>query len=192
MTREQAKQKLISLGVAEPTEEQITDLLNTIGAETKKEKDRAEGYKEKADKADELQAQIDELNNQNLSAEEKANKALEIANNRIAELEKSQAIATQKSNVIEKFKVTADQANQIVKDDGSIDMDVLGQIISDKETAAATAKEQEIARNAGNPGGGSAGGKGGDNKSNAEIIASKLFSKQKNETDILSHYVGGN
>ena len=51
MTREQAKQKLISFGVAEPTDEQISDLLNSINAETKKEKDRADGYKAKADKA---------------------------------------------------------------------------------------------------------------------------------------------
>ena len=54
MTREQAKQKLISYGNAEPTEEQITDFLNTLGSELKKEKDRADGYKAKADTADEL------------------------------------------------------------------------------------------------------------------------------------------
>ena len=67
MTREQARQKLISFGVEEPTDEQISDLLNSINAETKKEKDRADGYKAKADKADELQSQIDELNSQNMT-----------------------------------------------------------------------------------------------------------------------------
>ena len=60
MTREQAKQKLVALGVAEPTEEQVTDFLNTIGAETKKEKDRADGLKAKAYKTDELQTQLDD------------------------------------------------------------------------------------------------------------------------------------
>lgn len=160
MTREQAKQKLNALGIAEPTEDQITALLNTIGAETKKEKDRADGLKEKADKADQLQTQLDELNNQNLSDIEKANRALETANNRIAELEKAQAIAAQRNSVSEKFKVTSEQAKQIVKDDGNLDYDVLSQIISDKEKAAATAKEQELAGSATNPGGGSAGGSG--------------------------------
>lgn len=158
MTREQAKQKLISFGIAEPTDEQITDFLNTIGTETKKEKDRADGYKAKADKADELQTQLDDLNSQNLSDIEKANKELEKANQRIAELEKNDAIKTQRSLAMEKFKVTAEQAKQIVKDDESLDYDILGQIISDKESASATAKEQEIADNATNPGGGSAGG----------------------------------
>lgn len=191
MTREQAKQKLISFGVAEPTDEQISDLLNSINAETKKEKDRADGYKAKADKADELQTQLDELNNQNLSDIEKANKALETANNRIAELEKAQTIATQRNSVAEKFKVTSEQAKQIVKDDGSLDYDVLGQIISDKEKAAATAKEQEIAKNATNPGGGSAGGSN-EPKTTAEKIAQKMFGGQKQENNILSHYVGGN
>ena len=191
MTREQARQKLISFGVAEPTDEQISDLLNSINAETKKEKDRADGYKAKADKADELQTQLDELNNQNLSDIEKANKALETANNRIAELEKAQTIATQRNSVAEKFKVTSEQAKQIVKDDGSLDYDVLGQIISDKEKAAATAKGQEIAKNATNPGGGGAGGSN-EPKTTAEKIAQKMFGGQKQENNILSHYVGGN
>ena len=190
MTREQAKQKLISFGIAEPTDEQVTDFLNTIGTETKKEKDRADGYKAKADKADELQTQLDDLNSQNLSDIEKANKELEKANQRIAELEKNDAIKTQRSLAMEKFKVTAEQAKQIVKDDGSLDYDVLGQIISDKESASATAKEQEIADNATNPGGGSAG-TNNDTKSTAEKIAEKMFSGQKQENNILSHYLGG-
>ena len=190
MTREQAKQKLVALGIAEPTEEQVTDFLNTIGTETKKEKDRADGLKAKADKADELQTQLDDLNSQNLSDIEKANKALETANSRIAELEKAQAIAERRNIVSEKFKVTSEQAKQIVKDDGNFDYDVLGQIISDKEQAAATAKEQEIASNATNPGGGSAGGT--DEKATAEKIAEKMFGGQKQENNIISHYVGGN
>ena len=173
MTREQAKQKLVALGIAEPTEERVTDFLNTIGAETKKEKDRADGLKAKADKADELQTQLEDLNSQNLS-----------------DIEKAQAIAERRNIVSEKFKVTSEQAKQIVKDDGNFDYDVLGQIISDKEQAAATAKEQEIASNATNPGGGSAGGT--DEKSTAEKIAEKMFGGKKQENNIISHYVGGN
>lgn len=189
MTREQAKQNLIGFGIEQPSEDQISNYLNQIGAETKKEKDRADGLKAKADKADELQSELDKINEQNLSEVEKANKALETANNRIAELEKKDAIATQKATVIDKFKVTAEQANQIVKEDGSLDYDVLGQIISDKEIAAATAKEQEIANGASNPNGGNAGNN--ETKSKAEQIATKLLGGQKQEKNILSHYVNG-
>lgn len=189
MTRAEAKQQLISLGIAEPTEEQITNLLNSVNAETQKEKQRADAFKADADKAAELQAELDRINNEKLSDVEKANKALETANNRIAELERNQAITAQRSSVMEKFNVTGEQAKQIVKDDGSFDTDVLGQIISDKEKAAATAKEQEIAKGATNPGGGSAGS--GNEKSGPENIAAKLFTSKKADNSVLSHYLNG-
>lgn len=189
MTREQAKQKLVALGIAEPTEEQVTDFLNTIGAETKKEKDRADGLKAKADKADELQTQLDDLNSQNLSDIEKANKALETANSRIAELEKAQAIAERRNIVSEKFKVTSEQAKQIVKDDGNFDYDVLGQIISDKEQAAATATEQKIASNATNPGGGSAGWADDTKPEDVKNAENITFGTQASEQSEKDYYV---
>ena len=73
MTREQAKQNLILIGVAEPTDEQVSNYLNQVNGETKKEKDRADGYKAKADKADELQTQLDEIEAGNLTEVEKVN-----------------------------------------------------------------------------------------------------------------------
>ena len=92
MTREQAKQNLIAIGVAEPTDEQVSNYLNQVNGETKKEKDRADGYKAKADTADDLQKQLDELQAGNLTELEKANKALDTANKHIAELQKNNAI----------------------------------------------------------------------------------------------------
>ena len=174
MTREQAKQNLIAIGVAEPTDEQVSNYLNQVNGETKKEKDRADGYKAKADTADDLQKQLDELQAGNLTELEKANKALDTANKKIAELEKAQAIATQRANAASKFNVTAEQAAQIVKDDGSFDYDVLGKIISEKETAAAQAKEQEIANGSTNPGGGTAGGNKDNEKTEAEKAAESI------------------
>ena len=174
MTREQAKQNLIAIGVAEPTDEQVSNYLNQVNGETKKEKDRADGYKAKADTADDLQKQLDELQAGNLTELEKANKALDTANQKIAELEKAQAIATQRANAASKFNVTAEQAAQIVKDDGSFDYDVLGKIISEKETAAAQAKEQEIAKGSTNPGGGTSGGNKDNEKTEAEKAAESI------------------
>lgn len=174
MTREQAKQNLIAIGVAEPTDEQVSNYLNQVNGETKKEKDRADGYKAKADTADDLQKQLDELQAGNLTELEKANKALDTANKKIAELEKAQAIATQRASAASKFNVTAEQAAQIVKDDGSFDYDVLGKIISEKETAAAQAKEQEIAKGSTNPGGGTAGGNKDNEKTEAEKAAESI------------------
>lgn len=190
ITREQAKKNLISIGVAEPTEEQITSYLNQIGSETQKEKDKADKYKEKADKADELQSKLDEIEQGNLSEIEAANKNLEKANQRIAELEKAQMVVNQKKIVTEKFKVTGEQADKIVKEDGTLDYDVLGQIIADKETAAAQAKEQEIANGSINPGGGNTGGGKPDDKpddvKNAESI---VFGNKQSEQSVKDYYV---
>lgn len=191
MTREQAKQNLIAIGVAEPTDEQVSNYLNQVNGETKKEKDRADGYKAKADTADDLQKQLDELQAGNLTELEKANKALDTANKQIAELQKNNAIRDLREKAMTDFKVTSEQAKAIVKEDGSFDTAELGKIISEKETTAAQAKEQEIAKGSTNPGGGTAGGNkdGADNKTNAEKIAESLISNAPKNNDVLSHYI---
>lgn len=165
MTRAEAEQNLKNFGIEEPTKEQISDYLNQVMGEAMKEKNKANQYKEEADKAAELQKKLDEIESANLSEIEKATKALEASNKRVAELEKSIAISNTRTSIAEKFKVTADQASQIIKDDGSMDYDVLSQIIADKEIASANAKEQEIAKNAMNPGGGNEGSSKDDDMS---------------------------
>lgn len=186
MTREQVL-KLFP----DATDEQITNLLNQSNAELAKEKNKSAQLKEQAEKAEELKKQLEELESKGLSDLEKATKDLETANAKIAELEKAQALAKQRTSAAEKFKVTAEQAAQIVKDDGTFDYDVLGQIISDKETAAAKAKEAEIAAGSANPGGGS-GGKGGK-KTDAEKIAEEIgksFSSANSTTEtVLKNYL---
>lgn len=188
MTREQAKQNLIAIGVAEPTDEQVSNYLNQVNSETKKEKDRADGYKAKADTADGLQKQLDELQAGNLTELEKANKALDTANQQIAELQKNNAIRDLREKAMTDFKVTAEQAKAIVKEDGSFDTAELGKIMSEKETAAAQAKEQEIANNSENPGGGTAGG---ENKKTADVEnAEKIsFGKPAESAEAKDHYV---
>lgn len=171
------------------TDEQITNLLNQNNSEVAREKGKADKYKADAQKADELQKQLDDLNSQNLSDIEKANKALEQANNRIAELEKTDAIRSQRSNAMEKFKITAEQAGQVIKDDGSFDYDALGQIISDKEKNAIADYEKKNLDGTPNPDGGK-GGTGGDEKpedvKNAESIT---FGTQASEQSEKDYYV---
>ena len=172
MTREQAKQNLISIGLEDPTDEQITNYLNQVNGETQKEKDKAAEYKEKADKADEYKAKIDELEAGNMTELEKANKALELANDQIAKMQKENSIRDLREKSMTDFKITAEQAKTVVKDDGSFDTAALGKIMSEKETAAAQAKEQEIAGKQDIPGGGSAGG--GKDKTEAEKTAEAI------------------
>ena len=172
----------------EATDEQITNLLNQNNSEVATEKNKAKQYKAKADTADDLQKQLDEIQAGNLTELEKANKALDKANQQIADLQKSNAIRDQREAAMTNFKITAEQAKAVVKDDGSLDYTELGKIMSEKETAAAQAKEQEIAKNQDIPGGGSNKG-GADNKTNAEKIAESLISNAPKNNDVLSHYI---
>jgi hypothetical protein len=89
-------------------------------------------------------------------------------------------------------KNVEEQAKTVVKEDGSFDTTVLGQIISEKETASAQAKEQEIAKGTPNPGGG--GSNQDSEKTEAEKIAASLISSNSSQSnnDVLSHYLGGN
>lgn len=172
----------------EATDEQITNLLNQNNSEVAKEKNKVSQYKAKADTADSLQKQLDEIQAGNLTELEKANKALDTANQQIADLQKSNAIRDQREAAMTNFKITAEQAKTVVKDDGSLDYTELGKIMSEKEIAAAQAKEQEIAKNQDIPGGGSNKG-GADNKTNAEKIAESLISNAPKNNDVLSHYI---
>lgn len=193
MTREQAKQNLVTIGISEPTEEQVTNYLNQVNGESQKEKRRADDYKEKADKAAELQQKLDEIEAGNLSEVEKANKLLEDANKQIAKLQKENALRDQRESAMSNFKITAEQAKTIVKDDGSFDYDALGKIISEKEAAAAQAKEAEIAAGSTNPGGGSAGDNKDKEKSDAEKMAEgigKTFAEaNKTSESVLGKYL---
>lgn len=109
MTREQAKQNLIDFGIEEPTNEQISNYLNQVNGEVVKEKNRADRYKADAEKSAELQKQLDEIANQNLSDIEIANKKYEDAQNLIqekegiiAQLQKEKLVATLTSKFAEK------------------------------------------------------------------------------------------
>lgn len=181
MTRQEAIDNLSLIGIENATDDQITKYLNQVHGETNKERERAEGYKKDADKAaniskkandqnaalqskiDELQGQLDEINARDMSDVDKAHKETEDARkeaqqalDKIAELEKEIARKDTLQSLADKGIVGEDASN-LIKEDGTVDFETLGKIISDREAAAATAKEQEIARNASNPMGGSAG-----------------------------------
>lgn len=178
----------------EATDEQITKLLNQNNTEVANEKDKSkklkeelDGLKESATSAEELQKKIEEIEQSKLTETEKIAKELEKANQRVADLEKLGTIRDQREAAATKFNITAEQARQIVKDDGSFDYDVLGQIIAEKESAAALAKEQEIASLSTNPGGQGASGGEGNNIATDIAVASAKRAGAANES-ILNNY----
>ena len=180
------REELIAMGISEENADKI---MADYGSTVQKANAKAEQYKEKANKADELQTQLDELNSQNMTEVEKATKALESANQKIAELEKRDVIRTQRANAMEKFGLTAEQASKVVTDDGATDYEVLGQIFADSKKSAIAEYEKQKLDGTPNPGG-SAGGSG-EEKTTAERLVEKFYSGQKQENNILSHYLGG-
>lgn len=135
----------------EATDDQITNLLNQNNSEVVREKNKASQYKAKADKADELQTQLNELETGNMTELQKANKALETANQQIAELQKNNAIRDLRESAMTDFKITAEQAKAVVKEDGSFDTAALGKIMSDKEATAIAEYEKNALNDTPNP-----------------------------------------
>ena len=180
------REELIAMGISEENADKI---MADYGSTVQKANAKAEQYKEKANKADELQTQLDELNSQNMTEVEKATKALESANQKIAELEKRDIIRTQRANAMEKFGLTAEQASKVVTDDGATDYEVLGQIFADSKKSAIAEYEKQKLDGTPNPGG-STGGTGKDEKpedvKNAESIT---FGTQSAEQSAKDYYV---
>ena len=180
------REELTAMGL---TDEQIEKIIAENSKDVQAANAKANKNSEELTRLRELEKEYTAMKDQNLSEQEKAAKQLEEANNRIAELEKAQTLATQRTNAAEKFKITSEQAAQVVKDDGSFDFDALGKIISDKETAAAQAKEQEIANGSTNPGGGSAGESGKEKTADVENAEKISFGSNAASEEARNHYV---
>lgn len=193
MTRLQARDFLnSSLGIEEPTEDMITSYLNSVNGETKKEKERADAYKKDSEKVAELQKALDELNNQNLSDIEKANKATESANNEIAEL-KRQISAMNTKNSLLANGIKDEEADKIIEslNGGNFDASILGQIIADRTKSAIADFEKQALNNTPNPDGGTGGDNGKPEKTEmdkaVELAKASLGGADKS-TDIINAY----
>ena len=69
-------------------------------------------------------------------------------------------------------------------------IDSMSQIIADKETAAAQAKEKEIANGSINPGGGNpGGGKQGNKPEDVKNAESIVFGNKQSEQSVKDYYV---
>lgn len=182
------REELIAMGISEENADKI---MADYGSTVQKANAKAEQYKAKANKADELQTQLDELNSQNMTELEKATTALETANQKIAELEKKDTVRTQRANAMEKFGLTAEQASKVVTDDGATDYDVLGQIFADSKKTAIAEYEKQKLDNTPNPGGTKVGS---DNEKNeaekiAERIGKNLAGTNENAKSIVDSYL---
>lgn len=192
LSRLQAKDFLISLGVAEPTDTQISDYLNSVMGEVKKEKDRAEQYKKDSDKVAELQAKLDEINSQNLTDIEKANKATETANERIAELERQIKESNIRKGLAEKG-IVGEDADKFVSGlmDGNFDAEAFGAIYENGKKSAIADFEKKALEDTPNPNGVGSDGKEPEKTEMdkaVELAAKSLGGADKSSADIINAY----
>lgn len=175
MTREEARQNLVALGLQEPTDEQVTNYLNQFHANRNNPPapqpvpapvPQPQPEPAPNDEMEKLRKQIADLQSENAKKD-------------------ILAYATQKGltgehveNILSAYGDNVDAAKASI--------DAICNVISARETAAATAKEQEIAGKANNPGGGS---DKGETKTTAESLVEQYFGGNQQDTDILNHYM---
>ena len=171
MTRKEAEQNLIGFGIAEPTDEQITNYLNQIGAETKSYKDKLASVGGKDDRIAELEKELEKLNKQNMTELELERAEKDKALSSVANLEKQIEQMITKTELA-KLGITGEVADTLVSGNGKLDFATLGQIISDREKNAVSEYEKKALENTPNPSGNK--GKDEPQKSEAERIAESL------------------
>lgn len=181
MTRAEAKKMLISFGIEEPTDQQITSYLDSVSGEVQKEKTRADGLKEKAEKADELKRQLDEIEQQNMSELEKEKKRAEAAEALAAEravaltMAKVTSVFAEAGMVGDTYKGAIKAFSAMAEEDAIKEATAFVNGISEsKKTALETAKsewEAEKLKYTPNPGGGADPNKKDDKESPAAKYA---------------------
>lgn len=178
MSREQAKQFLISLGIEEPSDDAISSYLNSISSEVGKEKDRAEKLKEEQNKVKDLQAKLDELNKQNMTEIERANADKLDAENKLAELQLEVGRMKLKNSFAEQG-IIGEDADKLIESmkDGAIDVTLLGQIINAKQKEAVDNKIAELSKQTIQPNGGSIEDK--DKKTDADKVVDSISKSLK-------------
>ena len=161
--------------------DKVTALQKEVEAAKAKQSEIDKLKQEKAD----IQKQLDAINDQSLSESEKAQKErerieaeyqkqLEANNSRIAELEAEMKRAKTMKQLAERG-ITGEDADNFFNEDGSLNFDTLGKVLSDREAAARNDEVQKIAQNSTNPNGGTAGKPDGEEKpvdvQNAESLS---------------------
>lgn len=183
MTREEARQNLVALGIEEPSEAQVTNYLNQFHSNRPNPQPTPQPTP-----APQPNPTPEPTPNPDDGGE------LETLRNQIAQLQKENVQKDIRAYAAEKG-LTGEQAESVLAgfqtdlDAAKKAIDSIAQIISDKETAAATAKEQELLNGTPNPSGGT-GGKPGDDKPedvrNAESIS---FGSKADEQSTKDYYV---
>lgn len=187
MTRADVKELLVSFGITDPTDEQITALLNKHQADVQREKATAEKYKQDALKVTELQQQLEELNNKGLDEVALMKKEIEKATADNASLTKELANMRLTAELA-KIGIVDDDAKNLFNEDGSLNVSNLGTIITARETSAKSALEQELLKKTPDPNGGNGGNDDNGNDEYLKSVIAMQVGNSDKSSDILNSY----
>jgi hypothetical protein len=161
MTREEAKKILTTLGIEEPSEEQVTKYLDALQGETKSERDKSKALKEKADKADELQKLLDEKDESTLSEIQKSQKQNELLQEQIKTLT-SQSYSSSAKSILSQSGLTEEDMEAILPgmiadslENTQARANAYVSAINKIKESTIKAKDEEFLKKTGKPGGGS-------------------------------------
>lgn len=152
MTREEAKQNLVALGIEEPTDAQVTNYLNQFHAPANRNEPTPQPNNNSDEEIDQLREKVKTLERESARKDIRAH-ASELG-----------IVGEKADSVLSVFSDDVEQAK--------IALDSLSEIIEERETNAANKKEKEIADGSNNPGGGSPNNK--DKRTEAEKIAEAI------------------
>ena len=182
LSREEVRNKFVGWGIENPTDEQISDYLAQIGKEIKSSEDKAQKYKDDALRVKELQKQLDNMNNEKLTDAERSQKAVDEAQKRVAELEKT--VSSMKLlNSLAEIGINGDDATAVVNEDGSLNTIKLGEIIATREKNAVAVFQKKALDETPTPNGAKA-----DPEPDAPYkeIADRVAASKKAETEAVS------
>lgn len=191
MSREQCKQFIsttFGIEADKVTDEQITAYLNNVNGAVKAEKERADALKKDADLAKDLQGKLDAINAEKMSDIEKAQAETQKANEQIADLQKQMKLMEIQKKLAG-IGITGEQADKFFDENGEINFDTLGQIISEREKQAGALKEKELLAGTPNPGGKDPNNTETLAETIAKGIGQKLADSNKVTSDVMSHYI---
>ncbi len=201
MSRDQAKQMLITFGIENPTDEQITNYLNSVNGEVQKEKSKTDANKAELERLKKIEQEFEENKNASLTAEQKLQAALEAA-------EATKKEFSKRTNKLEVEKLLigagltsedyADYIDLLISEDSETSTKLANGLVATlKKQKEATEKavKADLLKNTPTPDGGS---EGGETKTEdiklAETLVASMTGTSKESQDALNFYTqnGGN